>query len=159
MRNCSNTWKYISLGFYLTNSTSFGELLFFQGLFQKTTNRDLIIKWIIGIPPWKIHHWTLEDPKRHPNEAERENLSEGARRCPHHAAQHPISMKRYGLLEPSSTASKDASRLSLKSVWSKGSCATHRTIYTEPTPPRGIRHLRSSHPEPETLVPQSFSIL
>jgi hypothetical protein len=137
----------------------FWWIVIFQGLFQKTTKRDLIIKWIIEIPPWKIHHWTLEDPRRHPNEAERENLPEGAGRRPHHVARHPISMKRYGLLEPSSTASKDASSPSLKSVWSKGSCATHRTIYTEPAPPRSISHLRSGHLEPETQVPQSSSIL
>jgi hypothetical protein len=40
-----------SLEFYLTNSMSFGELLFSRDYFRKADKRDLIIKRIIGIPP------------------------------------------------------------------------------------------------------------
>jgi hypothetical protein len=34
--------------------TSFGELLFSRDYSRKADKRDLIIKWIIGIPPRKI---------------------------------------------------------------------------------------------------------
>jgi hypothetical protein len=39
MRNGTNEIIYISLGFKLTNFTSFGESIFSAGLFQKTTKR------------------------------------------------------------------------------------------------------------------------
>ena len=52
------------LVFKLTNSPSFGELLFFIGFIQETTKRDQIVKRNDGIPPWKIWEKALEGIRR-----------------------------------------------------------------------------------------------
>jgi hypothetical protein len=78
MRNGTNERIYIDLGFKLTNSTSFGESLFFVGLFQKTTKRDLFVKGKFRIKIWHIREKTLEDMRRHWNKAEGEGLPSGA---------------------------------------------------------------------------------
>jgi hypothetical protein len=78
MRNVTNERIYIGLGFELTNFTSFGESLFSVGLFYKTTKRDLFVKEKFRIKIWHIHEKTLEDMRRHRNEAGGEGLPSGA---------------------------------------------------------------------------------
>jgi hypothetical protein len=89
MRNGTNERIYIGLGFKLTNSMSFGESLFSAGLFQKTTKRDLFIKGKFGIKIRHIRERTLEDMRRHRNEAGGEGLPSGADR-PHMQAAWPL---------------------------------------------------------------------
>jgi hypothetical protein len=87
MRNGTNEKIYIGLGYKLTNFMSFGESLFSAGLFQKTTKRDLFVKgkFVKGKFRIKIRHMrkkTLEDMRRHRNEAGGEGLPSGVGR-PH----------------------------------------------------------------------------
>jgi hypothetical protein len=82
MRNGTNERVYIGLGFKLTNSMSFGESLFSAGLFQKTSKRDLFIKGKFRIKIQHIREKTLEDLRRHWNEAGGEGQPSGAGR-PH----------------------------------------------------------------------------
>jgi hypothetical protein len=82
MRNGTNEIIYIVLGFKLTNSTSLGESLLSTGLFQKTTKRDQFVKEKIEIKIRHIREKTLEDMRRHRNEAVDEGLPSAAGR-PH----------------------------------------------------------------------------
>jgi hypothetical protein len=82
MRNDTNKRIYIGLWFKLTNSMSFGESLFSVGLFQKTTKRDVFLKGKFRIKIRHIREKTLEDMRRHRNEARGEGLPSGASR-PH----------------------------------------------------------------------------
>jgi hypothetical protein len=82
MRNGINERIYIGLGFKLTNIMSFGESLFSVWLFQKTTKRDIFIKGEFRIKIRHIREKTLEDMRRHRNEAGDEGLPSGAGR-PH----------------------------------------------------------------------------
>jgi hypothetical protein len=77
MRNGTNERIYIGLGFKLINFTSFGESLFYVGLFQKTTTRDLFVKGKFIIKIRHIREKTLEDMRRHQNEAGGEGLPSG----------------------------------------------------------------------------------
>jgi hypothetical protein len=77
MRNCTNERIYIDLGFKLINSTSFGESLFSVELFQKTTKRDLFVKGKFEMKIRHIREKTLEDMRRHQNEAGGEELPSG----------------------------------------------------------------------------------
>jgi len=52
------------LGFKLTDSTSFDELLFSAGFIEKTTKGDLFVKRNGGNPRRKIHENTLEGKRR-----------------------------------------------------------------------------------------------
>jgi hypothetical protein len=88
MRNVTNERIYIGLGFKLINFMSFGESLFSTGLFQKTTQRDLFVKGKFRIKIWHIREKTLEDMRRHQNEAGGEGLPSGAGR-PHLQAARP----------------------------------------------------------------------
>jgi hypothetical protein len=88
MRNGINERIYIGLRFKLTSSMSFGESLFSAGLFPKTTKRDL---FVIGKFRTKIRHIrekTLEDMRRHRNEAGGKGLPSGAGQ-PHLQAAWP----------------------------------------------------------------------
>jgi hypothetical protein len=58
MRNGTNVRIYIGLGFKLINSKSFSESLFFAGLFEKTTKRDLFVKGKFRIKIWHIREKT-----------------------------------------------------------------------------------------------------
>jgi hypothetical protein len=78
MRNGTKKRIYIGLGFKLTNSMSFGESVFFAGLFQKPTKRDLFVKGKFRIKIRHIHEKILEDMRRHRNEAGDEGLPSGA---------------------------------------------------------------------------------
>jgi hypothetical protein len=82
MRNGTNEKIYIGLGYKLTNFMSFGESLFSAGLFQKTTKRDLFVKGKFRIKIRHMRKKTLEDMRRHRNEAGDEGLPSGAGR-PH----------------------------------------------------------------------------
>jgi hypothetical protein len=104
MRNGTNERIYIGLGFKLTNSMSFGESLFSIGLFQKTTKRDLFVKGKFRIKIRHIREKTLEDMRRHRNEARGEGLPSGAG-WPHLQAAPPPRGFLHELLEYSSTAS------------------------------------------------------
>jgi hypothetical protein len=77
MRTSTNERIYIGLGFKLTNSMSFDESLFFVRLFQKITTRDLFIKGKFKIKIRHIREKTLEDMRRHRNEAGGEGLPSG----------------------------------------------------------------------------------
>jgi hypothetical protein len=88
MRNSTNERIYIGLGIKLTNSMSFGESLFYVGLFQKTTKRDLFVKEKFRIKILHIREKTLEDMRRHRNEAGGDGLPSGASR-PHLQAARP----------------------------------------------------------------------
>jgi hypothetical protein len=77
MRNVTNERIYIGLVFELTNSMSFGESLFSIGLFYKTTKRDLFVKEKFRIKIWHIREKTLEDMRRHQNEAGGKGLPSG----------------------------------------------------------------------------------
>jgi hypothetical protein len=100
MRNGINERIYIGLGFKLINSTSSSESLFSAGLFQKTTKRDLFVKGKFRIKIRHTHEKTLEDMRRHWNEAGGEGLQ------PHLQAAWPSPGGfLHELLEYSSTAS------------------------------------------------------
>jgi hypothetical protein len=88
MRNGTNERIYIGIGFKLTNSMSFGQSLFSVGLFQKTTKRDLFVKGKFRIKIWHIREKTLEDNRRHQNEAGGEGLPSGDDQ-PHLQATRP----------------------------------------------------------------------
>jgi hypothetical protein len=98
MRNGTNERMYIGLGFKLINFMSFGESLFSAGLFQKTTKRDLFVKEKFEIKIRHIREKTLEDMRRHRNEARGEGLPSGACR-PHLQATWPPGRFLYELLE------------------------------------------------------------
>jgi hypothetical protein len=104
MRNSTNERIYIGLGFKLTNSMSFDKSLFSTGLFQKTTNKDLFVKGKFGIKIQHICEKTLEDMRRHRNEAGGEGLPSGADQ-PQLQATWPPRGFLHELLEYSSTAS------------------------------------------------------
>jgi hypothetical protein len=53
-----------SLGFKLTNSTSFGESVISSGYIQKTVKGNLHVRGNHGIPPRELHGKTLEDSRR-----------------------------------------------------------------------------------------------
>jgi hypothetical protein len=78
MRNGTNERIYIGIGFKLTNSMSFGESQFSTGLFQKATKRDLFVKGKFRIKIRHIRKKTLEDMRKHQNEAGGEGLPSGA---------------------------------------------------------------------------------
>jgi hypothetical protein len=89
MRNGINEIIYIGLGFKLINFMSFGESLFSVGLFQKTTKRDLFVKEKFRIKIRHIREKTLEDMRRHRNEAGGKGLPSGAGRSHMQAARPP----------------------------------------------------------------------
>jgi hypothetical protein len=65
------------------------NLYFSAGLFQKTTKRDLFVKGKFRIKIWHIREKTLEDMRRHRNEAGGEGLPSGVSRPHLQAAQTP----------------------------------------------------------------------
>jgi hypothetical protein len=78
MRNVTNERIYIGLGFKLINFMSFGESLFSTGF----------VKGKFRIKIRHIREKTLEDMRRHQNEAGGEGLPSGAGR-PHLQAARP----------------------------------------------------------------------